>query len=411
MIRTLVLIYQSIFMAIGQIWSNKVRSILTTVGIVIGVAAVVAVVAALTGMRRYVLNEFEGVGTDKLWAFPQIPEGQRHTPGWRQRIKFDPHLFDDVLRYAPSIRAFTRVDDDQLTVRSDTQSADDVSLTAIDRDWHLIQRRYVTMGRPFSLVDMEQARPVCLINKKLQDKLWLDRDPTGQQILIGSRRYTIVGIVEERKDTFFGFNTEGTEVIIPFTTRLREEPNLFFHVEAAAVSTDLAPEAAAELTFFLRSRRGIGPLDPPNFGVEYLSSIVDSFNNMATGISVLATGVVAISLAVGGVGIMNIMLVSVSERTREIGLRKAVGARPAAILFQFLIEAVVLCSMGGLIGILIGWGIASGLKGIDQLRDAYVPTWAVALAFLFSAGVGVIFGMFPAIKASRLDPIDALRHE
>jgi len=108
---------------------------------------------------------------------------------------------------------------------------------------------------------------------------------------------------------------------------------------------------------------------------------------------------------------MNIMLVSVSERTREIGLRKAVGARPAAILFQFLVEAVVLCTMGGLIGILIGWGVASGLKGIPQLKEAYIPGWAIALAFFFSAGVGLIFGMFPAIKAARLDPIDALRHE
>ncbi|HQY88518.1 MAG TPA: FtsX-like permease family protein, partial [Tepidisphaeraceae bacterium] len=230
-------------------------------------------------------------------------------------------------------------------------------------------------------------------------------------ILIGQRRYVIVGVVEERKDTFFGLNAEGTEVIIPFTTKLREEPNLFYHVEAAAVSTDLAPEAAAELDFFMRARRGIGPLDKPNFAVEYLSSIVDSFNNMAAGITVLATGVVAISLAVGGVGIMNIMLVSVSERTREIGLRKAVGARPAAILFQFLVEAVVLCTMGGLIGILIGWGVASGLKGIPQLKEAYIPGWAIALAFFFSAGVGLIFGMFPAIKAARLDPIDALRHE
>ncbi|HQY89601.1 MAG TPA: ABC transporter permease, partial [Tepidisphaeraceae bacterium] len=175
MIRILVLIYQSIFMAIGQIWSNKVRSILTTVGIVIGVAAVVAVVAALTGMKRYVLTEFEGVGTDKLWTFPQLPEGERWTPGTRMRIKFDPHLFDDVRPYTPSIRAITRVDDDSGTVRFDTRSLDEVSITAIDRDWHLIQRRYVTIGRPFSLVDMEQARPVCLINKKLQEKLRLDR--------------------------------------------------------------------------------------------------------------------------------------------------------------------------------------------------------------------------------------------
>ncbi len=405
--------YQSIAMALSQIASNFVRSILTTVGIVIGVAAVIAVVSALTGLQKRVLNEFEGIGTDRLFAAPSVPDSMRNRIVSRRQIAFDPDLFDDMLRYTPSVRAWTRVTENTEVIRFGQTNVSDVTVIAIDPGWHQINRRYVTLGRPFSLVDVEQGRPVALVNTILQSKLGLDKDPLGQQIIINQKRYTIVGIIEERKDTFFGFNAEGAEAIIPITTLIRSNPDTFFFLNAAAISTDAAPDAASEIEFYLRARRGISPTEEPDFIVRYLASLVNNFVALASGITAIATGVVAISLAVGGVGIMNIMLVSVSERTREIGLRKAVGAHPAAILFQFLIEAVVLCTVGGLVGIAIGYGIVLLLAAIPalQLTDAFVPLWAILLSFGFSAAVGVIFGMFPAIKAARLDPIDALRHE
>jgi putative ABC transport system permease protein len=202
-------------------------------------------------------------------------------------------------------------------------------------------------------------------------------------------------------------------VFIPLATARRMQTLWGMFVIAASRTPELSEEAKAEITFFLRRKRQISPGQPDNFHVEAIDKYVQQFKSVAATITMVATGVVGISLLVGGVGIMNIMLVSVSERTREIGLRKAVGARPSAVLLQFLIEAVMLCCFGGLIGLLAGKGLTSLLASIPQakLDKAYIPGWAVALSFGFAASVGLIFGMFPAIKAARLDPIEALRHE
>jgi putative ABC transport system permease protein len=182
---------------------------------------------------------------------------------------------------------------------------------------------------------------------------------------------------------------------------------------ALANSPAEAEDAQADITRVLRKVRGLGSTDLETFRVQPIDQFIDQFKSVASGITAVAGGIVAISLLVGGIGIMNIMLVSVSERTREIGLRKAVGATPTAILLQFLLEAVTLCLAGGLVGVLIGQAFALAVSSIPgaRLENASVPAWAVALAFVFSAAVGVVFGMFPAIKASRLDPIEALRHE
>ncbi len=205
---------------------------------------------------------------------------------------------------------------------------------------------------------------------------------------------------------------ENFEVFIPFLTHYRmDEP--WFHVVAASRTPELSDDAKAEISFFLRKTRRIKPGDPDTFRVQTVESEVRVFKRVMGTITAVAGGIVGISLIVGGVGIMNIMLVSVSERTREIGLRKAVGAKGSAILTQFLVEAVVLCCVGGLLGVgagqLITWGIAQIPKA--NLDKAHIPAWAVLMSFGFSAAVGIFFGMFPAAKAARLDPIEALRHE
>jgi putative ABC transport system permease protein len=210
----------------------------------------------------------------------------------------------------------------------------------------------------------------------------------------------------------FGGNFSDSEVFIPFTTA-RVSPRMGMICIAATKSPTLTEEAKAELTFFMRRQRGLKVEEENTFRIESVEQFVQQFNSVATAITMVAAGIVGISLLVGGVGIMNIMLVSVSERTREIGLRKAVGARPSAILLQFLIEAMMLCLMGGLMGLLCGQGLTTAMASIPdaKLEKAFIPGWAVALSFGFSAAVGLLFGMFPAIKAARLDPIEALRHE
>lgn len=411
-ITLLSLVLQSAVLALGQIWANKLRSVLTTIGIVIGVASVTAVIAALTGLKSNVLTEFESLGTNKMFVMPQYTGRSRRNPrGYFVGLHM--HDFDGMLEHCPSVRAFARQGGEQYTVSHGTKSEERVPVTGIEPSWHTVEGRTVTIGRPFSLIDDEQGRAVCLINNRLQDKLGLARDPTGESIMIGQRRFRVVGLLETRTESsMFRSGGSGSEVYIPLSAAVHTS-NDFIDCVAVCRSPDVAEEAKAELTFFLRHKRKIPVGEPDDFRIEIVEQFLQEFRKVAATITLVATGVVGISLLVGGVGIMNIMLVSVSERTREIGLRKAVGARPSAILLQFLVEATMLCLMGGLMGLIGGQAMIWGLAKIPDahLEKAYIPAWAVALAFGFAATVGLVFGMFPAIKAARLDPIEALRHE
>jgi putative ABC transport system permease protein len=407
------LMYQSIFLALSQIRTNKVRSLLTTIGIVIGIASVTAVIAALTGLKAKVLADFETFGTNKMFIFPYVPATGRYSHmNWR-RIRITPEQLDGLLQHCPSVRAITRSVEFTYPVSNGDHSEENVPVTGIDPDWHIIENRSVTIGRPFTLIDNEQGRAVCLINEKLRAKLALPVDCVGKSIIIGDRRFLVVGLVESRPETsMFGEGQTGSEVFAPFNTLYRRE-RMWMRIVCASRSPEVSEEAQAEITFFLRHKRNLRLGEENNFRVEVIQKFVDQFNKTAGTITIVAAGIVGISLIVGGVGIMNIMLVSVSERTREIGLRKAVGARPSAILLQFLIEAVMLCCIGGLFGLLGGQGLTRILRGIPgaELDKASIPGWAIAVSFGFAASVGLIFGMFPAIKAARLDPIEALRHE
>ena len=406
------LIVQSAFLALGQIWANKMRSVLTTIGIVIGVASVTAVIAALTGLKSNVLTEFESLGTNKMFIMPHYPGRSKHNP---QGYFYGLHMrdFDGMLEHCPSVRAFTRAAGRQFTVSHGTKSEDNVPVNGIEPSWHTVEGRTVIIGRPFSLIDAQHSRAVCLINTRLQDRLGLPADPTGEWIMIGQRRFRVVGVLETRTESsMFQAGGSGMEAYMPLTV-LMQSPDMGIDCVAVCRSPDVAEEAKAEVAFFLRHKRKIPVGDPDDFRIEVVEQFLQEFRKVAATITLVATGVVGISLLVGGVGIMNIMLVSVSERTREIGLRKAVGARPSAILLQFLVEATMLCLMGGLIGLIGGQAMIWGLAKIPDahLDKAYIPGWAVALAFGFAATVGLVFGMFPAIKAARLDPIEALRHE
>ena len=409
----LILLYQSFFLAAAQIRANKMRSLLTTIGIVIGIASVTAVIAALTGLKSKVVNAFETLGTNRMFIRASPPQtGRTRHLNWRQ-FSFRPEELDDLLSHCPSVKAMTRLVSASSTIQYREHGTEAINIQGIDPDWHIIENRSVVLGRPFTLIDNERGRPVCLINEKLRQKLLLPPDCDGESITMLGRRFTIVGVVETRAEsTMFGDGGTGEEAFVPFRTLWR--PNRFqVYVNAASRSPELSDEAQAEITFFLRHTRRIRLGEPDNFRIDVVQKQLEEFNKLATTMTAIAGGIVSISLLVGGVGIMNIMLVSVSERTREIGLRKAVGARPSAILLQFLVEAVMLCCLGGLFGVLGGEGLTyliASLPGAN-LEKAHIPGWAIALSFGFAASVGLIFGMFPAIKAARLDPIEALRHE
>jgi putative ABC transport system permease protein len=408
------LFYQSIYLALGQIWANKTRSILTTIGIVIGVASVTAVIAALTGLKAKILSQVETLGTNTIFISPQTPDRgpQRHA-GWWQ-LRFRPEQFDDVLEHCPSVGVLSRIGGvGRRTIKYNEQSVDNVEITGIEPAYHQIEHRPVVLGRVFSPIDEMQARQVCLIEPKLRDKLRLDRDCIGETVRIGPNAFYVVGVIEPRPQMIIGDSSqERYQVFIPFRA-LKKLGEPWMYAMAAGKSAEVLEEAQAELKFFLRRTRNVRPGQPDTFRVESLQSALETFNKIAVIVTMVAGGIVGISLLVGGVGIMNIMLVSVSERTREIGLRKAVGARRSAILTQFMIESVTLCFIGGLVGVGFGQLLTMAIANIPQVKLdlAHIPLWAIGLSFAFAAVVGICFGMVPAIKAARLDPIEALRHE
>ena len=405
---------QAISLAFSQIWANKSRAFLTALGIIVGVASTTAVIAALTGLKAKVLDEFESVGASKFFVFPDRPDNApRNMYPW-EKILIKTAEVEAIRDECTLVKAVTPITEVGLDVESGDKRIEGITISGIWPEWHDVQNRFVQEGRPFSSIDVESERQVCLINADAIVELDLPSNPVGVAILIGGRRFMIVGVVETTQARFFGMNTSSAEIFIPFSVAEKmQDRNFFMRVEGLFVSPETAVEGEDEVRFVLRRMRGLGPGEPQTFQVAAIDKFIEQFKALAAGITAIAGGIVGISLLVGGIGIMNIMLVSVSERTREIGLRKAVGATPMAILLQFLLEAVTLCLVGGFVGSAFGRLAAFGLTKIPgaQLDQADIPFWAVALSFVFSAVTGVVFGMFPAIKASRLDPIEALRHE
>jgi len=407
------LLWQTVFLALGQVWANKTRALLTALGIIIGVWAVISVMSGLNGMRDYVLAEFEKFGARKMWVWGHVPRDKRSVMSWTD-VKLSIYEADLLLDKAPSIESLSPECDARWEVRAGAESQTGVSVTGIWPSWHDIENRQVMFGRPFSDIDTNETRQVCLVNDQAIEELKLDTDPTGEYILIDGRRFLVVGVVETQDAGGFGGGNARTEVFIPFSTHKMMNPYTWTNFIVAMTSPDASEDAQAEIKLILRKSRNLDPEDEDTFRMFVLQDRIQDFNQMAAVIGLIAFVVVGISLVVGGIGIMNIMLVSVSERTREIGLRKAMGAKPPIVLLQFLVEAVVLCIIGGLVGVALAVGTVTLMKNIpnvNQLSNTEVDDLAVVLAVVFSAGVGIVFGMFPAIKASRLNPIAALRHE
>jgi len=313
------LAYQSVYLALGQIWANKTRSILTTIGIVIGVASVTAVIAALTGLKAKVLTQVETLGTNSIFISPRRPEKGplQHASWWT--IRFKSEQFNDLLEHCPSVARFGRQTwIGRYTVSHRDKSVESATVRGVEPACHKIESRPVTIGRQLSVIDEMQVRQVCLIDPKLRNDLRLDRDCIGQSILISHNTFYIVGVLEARPENVFGGgDQENSEIFIPYKTSLKMQRYPFIMALAESKSAEVSDDALAEISFFLRRTRNIKPGEPDTFEVMSLKSALETFNKIALMVTMVAGGIVGISLLVGGVGIMNIMLAGFAKRSER----------------------------------------------------------------------------------------------
>ena len=394
---------ETITLATKSIWRNKARSALTMLGIIIGVSAVILLVSVGQGLQSYITDQFESLGTNQVYVLPGagfegLGQGPPNFAGSKLTLK---HV-DEIARLGGPIRDAAADNEVPSSIKYKGESI--VSTVAgISASW--MQMTNVEIGRGRGLIesDIEQSRNVAIVGQTITEDLFGNANPIDHNITIGDESFKIVGELATIGTQSIGVDIDNF-VIIPITAaqRVFGVDNISTIVIQATNKDEIV--AAVDRT----ERYLLTQMDEDDFSVVDQSSLLDTINQILGVLTASLGGIAAISLVVGGVGIMNIMLVSVTERTREIGLRKAIGAKPSDIRNQFVIEAVALSVAGGGIGILIGY---LGSLGINQFFPAEVTLWSIGLAFGVSAGVGILFGVAPAIRASKLNPIDALRYE
>jgi putative ABC transport system permease protein len=403
-------LYENFRIALNALSSNKMRSVLTTLGIIIGVAAVIAVVSIVQGLSYLITSQLEEMGADYILVVPYRPPGEEGQKLGRIELTHDDGLA--ILNEASRISNYTPLFQRSAVVKYGNEHA----LTRVygaTASYQDINNHYVERGRFLSPIDLSHRKKVCAIGIEVIKNLDIKGNPIGKMIHIGNKSFVIIGIMEE-KGRALGENSDDI-CIIPFAAA-----ELLFGKEATrqillnfkASSTTHVEEAKEQITDILRRRHSLKKDDPNDFRVMVQDDILERVNSILGGVTATVAGIVGIALLVGGIGIMNIMLVSVTERTREIGIRKAVGAKRRDIVIQFLIEAVCLSLVGGLIGVILGYIMGDiGARLIPDFPQAHVPLWAIALGLGFSIAVGLFFGIYPAAKAGRLNPIEALRYE
>jgi putative ABC transport system permease protein len=398
----------SLLLALRSIRRNLMRSFLTILGIVIGVGAVITMVTVGNGATQAVQSQISGLGTNLL----QVRPGQRMGPGSGGSIA--PAFKDtDAEAIATQIGGLVAVAPEARASGTLVANGRNWSsqITGSTNEWLTIGNWTVAGGRPFTEAELRAGAAVCLIGETVRRELFGDLPALGEQLRVKQISCQVVGVLGSKGQGAFG-NDQDDTVFMPIKT-LQRRITGNTQVNTLLVSMAEGSDAArvkASLTQLLRERRKLASTDEDNFNVLDTKQLADTLSGTTRIMTMLLGAVAAVSLLVGGIGIMNIMLVSVTERTREIGLRLAIGALEREVLLQFLIEAVVLAALGGLIGIVLATAASIGLAAVMNVPYAFYPGVNL-LSFAFSAGIGVVFGYFPARRAARLDPIEALRHE
>ena len=406
------LIGEIIRVALGALRANKLRSLLTMLGIVIGVAAVIAVVALGTGAQTAVKDRISSLGTTLLTVMPGQQRGMGVTFDQSMKLTMDDAKALDDQSRAPSLTAVQPEMNSRLQVQYQSLNTN-TSIVGTTANYLEVRKYELAAGRMFSRAEDEGRQRVAVLGPTVIEALGINSPEAiiGEPVRIRGIQFTVVGVLKS-KGQATPFGNPDDQVLVPITTgrfRLFGSDRLR-SVSVLAASEDKIPDAMADIQRVLRREHRLTQSKPDDFMIRSQADFLNTLGETTQVFTYLLSGIAAVSLLVGGIGIMNIMLVSVTERTREIGIRKALGATKANILLQFLIEAVVLCLLGGLIGALVGSGGATAMSAFFQWNTIISPA-AIAAAFVFSAVVGVLFGVWPARRAASLDPIVALRYE
>lgn len=397
---------ETLRLARDSLMSNRVRSLLTMLGVIIGVAAVILLISIGEGARRYIRTALGDLGTNLMVVVPgkTSKEGGMHmgTSAVRKLTMDDAVLIEKRTR--------SILDAEPVMIGTSWikygENSRDTYIVGITSDYFGIRNLDIGLGRKFNESEVESARRVCVLGRTVKRDIFGDRNPLGEKVTVGSFRYRVVGIMAPKGVTLG--NDFDDLVLVPVTSAIELfDTDALFNITIKVAGPEYINRAKDEIRDIL-IRRHAGREDFTILSQDEMLDIMGKILNIMT--AVLA-GIAAISLIVGGIGIMNIMLVSVRERTREIGIRKALGARKRDVLLQFLVEAVTLSLFGGIIGIIVGAGMALAISHFVEFLPTRITWWSVALAFLFSVNVGIFFGVYPARKAALYDPIIALRYE
>jgi putative ABC transport system permease protein len=404
-------------MAFDSLKSNKLRSFLTLLGIVIGVMTVIGMVSVIQGLNRSFLADLESVGSDIIAVTKYEPGIQTGNRSEEERQRKDVTL-DDALALEEECTLVKAVAVDivaslfeDISIKYQNKKAQDAFILGMNEKWPEVLTIYRPVtGRFIIESDVNHRAKICVLGAELDETLFPHSEAVGKEIRIGPEKFLVVGVLEKR-GSMFGQSRDNL-VGIPISTLMKHFPYDLENLEIIAVPTKhgYLQETIEQMINVLRKRRKVPFGKPNDFAIYTQDTIVDLYNQITGAAYMVMIVISSIGLLVGGIGVMNIMLVSVKERTREIGIRKAIGARSSDILKQFLIEAIFLTGTGGAIGILIGFAIALIVKSATPL-PASVTLWSIFLGFFVSVSVGLFFGIVPAQKASRIDPIICLRYE
>jgi putative ABC transport system permease protein len=408
---------ETIAMALSMVRANKLRSFLTVLGIVIGVTVVIAVASILTGLRGRIVSMVEEYGTNNIYAFhlstgPRIGDRDRSeymrkplTPEDAEAIRRQASAVEDVA----NVLFLWRLD---RTIKRSGRAYKEGFLQGVSASYARVTNVALQQGRFISEVDDEHRRDVMVIGVNVVESLFPNQaSVAGQQVELLGRPFEIIGVLEKRKNSFFGESEEDNAIFIPFETGRKLSPiskEMNLNIKAR---TDMLREGLDQVEQILRRQRGVKYNEPNNFSLTTADKIIEQFDGITAGVGLFAIAISAVGLLVGGIGVMNIMLVSVTERTREIGVRKAIGARKRDIVRQFLFEAMTLTSLGGVLGVILAVVVSYVIMFFLPQLPASIPLWAVASGMAVSILVGLVFGVWPAKKAANLDPIECLRYE